>query len=441
MQRLMHLLPLLIAAAILFIGNGLLLTLVALRSGEEGFSAQMIGIIGTTYFVGFLAGSRFSPRLIEAVGHVRVFAALAAIGASMVLAHILYVDVYAWMVGRAITGFCIAGLFTTIESWLNASAENRDRGRVLSIYSLVDLGAATASQLALPVIGVKGFEVFCLTALFFSLSLVPIALSPTATPRPQEPVRLALKDAWMISPLAFMTCFTIGLTNSSYRAIGPLYASEIGFDLQNVAFFISAGIVGGAVMQLPLGWISDRIDRRLVLTATCCAAALASLFVSTLAGTSVVRNSVGEAIRITTDPNWYHFGSFVFGAFTMPLYSLAAAHANDFAKPNQYAVVSAGLLFTYGIAATVGPLISSTAIETFGPPSLFVFFSLCHGGLVLLAIVRMLARPTVPDEERVRFTFMPRTTPAIFRLARKRLTGNGKPTPTSPMPPDATKSH
>lgn len=425
MTRILQLVPLLLAAAVLFLGNGLLLTLIALRSDAEGFSATMIGAIGTTYFAGFLIGSRFTPWLIDLVGHVRVFAALAAIGCAAVLLHILLIDPVAWMAIRAVSGLCIAGLFTTIESWLNGTVENRDRGRILSIYSLVDLGAATGSQLLLPLIGIKGFEIFCVTAMLFSLSLVPIAISPTATPQPQEPVRFSLIDAWRISPLAFMTCLTIGLTNSSYRAIGPLYGRDIGLDLSGVALFLAAGIVGGAVLQLPLGWLSDRIDRRKVLILASLGATAASLYVTSLSGDIYLRNPLGTVIRTQTDPTWFYLGSFLFGCFSMPLYSLAAAHANDFAKPNQFAVLSAGLLFTYGLAASVGPLASAWLMSQFGPQALFLFFSVAHAALVVVALIRMRARPTVPSEARGRFTVTPRTTPAILRLARRRLSWHG----------------
>lgn len=431
MGRFLHLTPLLLAAAILFVGNGIMLTLITIRAGLEGFSPAIVGLMGTFYFGGFLLGSIFGPRLIELVGHVRVFAALAALGGGCALIHILYVDPIAWMGARAVAGFCIAGLFTVIESWLNSASDNRDRGRVLSIYSLIDLGTATSAQFMLPLVGPSGFEIFAIAALFFTFSLVPLALTPAATPAAHEPVRLAILDVWRISPLAFITCFTIGLTNSSYRAIGPFYATEVGLDLQGVATFMAAGIIGGAVLQLPLGYLSDRIDRRIVLIIASLGATICGLFVASLSGSIYLTNTLGTVIRTETAPEYYYLASFLFGAFAMPLYSLAAAHANDHAKPGQYAVLSAGLLFTFGIAATVGPLASSTAMEFMGPPGLFAFISVCHAGLVISAIVRMRARAAVPEEERATFTVLPRTSTAIFRLARKRLTAGNNAPPAS----------
>ena len=329
----------------------------------------------------------------------------------------------------------MAALFTVIESWLNSATENRDRGRILSVYSLIDLATATGAQFILPLMGPEGFEVFAVVALFFIFALVPLALTPAATPVAHEPVRLAIFDVWKISPLAFMTCFTIGLTNSAYRGMGPLYATEVGLDLSGVATFMAAGILGGAVLQFPLGYVSDRIDRRIVLTFTSLGATICGLIVASLSGSIYATNPLGTVIRTETPPEYYYAASFVFGAFAMPLYSLAAAHANDFAKPGQYAVLSAGLLFTFGVAATIGPIASSTVMAWLGPPGLFTFISACHGGLVVAALVRMRARPTVPEEERATFTVLPRTSTAIFRLARKRLTSGG----TAP-PPSATLS-
>jgi len=431
MGRFLHLTPLLLAAATLFIGNSMLLTLITVRAGIESFSPAIVGLMGTFYFGGFLAGSILGPRLIELVGHIRVFSALAALGGSSALLIVLVLDPMVWMGARLVGGFCMAGLFMVIESWLNASVENRDRGRILSVYSLIDLATATSAQFLIPLIGPNGFEIFAVSALFFVFSLVPLALTPAATPVAHEPVRLAIFDVWKISPLAFMTCFTIGLTNSAYRTVGPLYATEVGLDLQGVATFMAAGIVGGAVLQMPLGYLSDRIDRRAVLTFCSLGAVLCGLLVASLSSSIYATNPLGTVIRTQTSPEYYYAASFLFGAFAMPLYSLACAHANDFAKPGQYAVLSAGLLFTFGVAATIGPAASSFVMEAVGPQGLFLFICTCHAALVIAALTRMNARPPVPEAERATFTVMPRTSLAIFRLARKRLTSGNDAPPTA----------
>lgn len=422
MKSLPTLLPLLLAVAVLLCGNGILLTLIALKADAAGWSATTIGLLGTTYFAGFLLSSTYTPRLIDLVGHARVFAALAALSAISALMLIVVEDKYVWMASRALAGFCIAGLFTAIESWINGAVENSDRGRMLSIYALTDLGAVTASQLLLPVIGTEGTLLFLITAIMFCFSVVPVTLSPKDAPQAFEPVKMKFRDVWRVSPLAFATCFIIGLTNSSYRTVGPIFATEVGLDTAGVAYFITAGIIGGAALQLPIGWLSDRIDRRKVLVGCTIAAVLAGIGLAWLSQGDRM-HAPGSSIYLTGLSNsWFFAGSFLFGCFAMPLYSIAAAHANDFARPGQFATITAGMLFTYGVSATFGPMLSALSMDWFGPPGFFAFICASHAILVAFAFKRMAARDTVPDDERVNYAPLLRTSRGVFKLAKRRLT-------------------
>jgi len=423
MSFLVRLSPLFIAAAILMTGNGLQATLTAVRAEMEGFQPVIVGLLGTSMYAGLLIGTLTAIGLIQKVGHIRVFAALAAVSAASALAMVLVIDPYFWMAMRFLMGFCFSGLATSLESWLNGAVENKDRGRVLSVYSLVDLAAVTVSQALLPILGPAGFAAFAVSAMAFSLSLVPITLSPRANPMTMEPVKFRFREVWAISPLSFMACFTIGLTTGAFRTASPLYASAVGLDVTGVAIFVSAGIVGGAILQMPLGWMSDRVNRRGVLMFATIGAALAGIYLSLLSGNIFLTNSLGTVIRTQTDPMWYFVGAFLFGAFAMPLYSLAIALANDFAKPSQFAPLSAGLIFTYAAGGTIGPALASAAMQLFGPQAFFAVMSLAHGSLVLHAIFRMRVRPGVPRSERAHYTPILRTSPAVFRLARRRLTG------------------
>lgn len=382
------LIPLYVTTFVLQGGGGLLITLLTVRASREGFSATLIGLIGTTYFIGFLLGTLTATRLIAMVGHIRVFSALAAIAAAGTLALVLYIDPYSWMAIRFVMGFCFSGLFTVLESWFNGAASNEARGRVLSTYGFVDLVAATGSQLLLPVLGADGFQAIAVTAMLLTLSLVPIAITPTAAPVAVAPRSTAFWAVWRISPLAFVGCFVVGLTNSAFRTVGPLYAHEIGLGIAGVAFFMSAGIAGGALLQMPLGWLSDRFDRRRVMLFATAGASLAGVVLAAFSGTT-------EYVAYGT--------ALLFGAFAMPLYSLSAAHANDFAKPDQYATVAAGLLFTFAIGAAIGPVLGSIAIGYLGPPGLFFYIAVAHASLIVWALIRMAVRPTVPREERVRY--------------------------------------
>lgn len=396
--------PLLITAAILFAGNGLQGTLIALRANAEGFDTALIGLMGAAYFLGFMVSCLQVTRLIRAFGHIRVFAALAAVAAAGTLVLVLFVNPYVWIVLRATMGFCFAGVFMVLESWLNEAIPNEDRGRILSIYRLVDLSAVVGVQFLIPVVGTGGFELFAIMAILFCLSLVPVSLSNRSRPAPPEQFTFSISAVWAISPIACLGCVTIGLTNSAFRLIGPLYGQEMGLDLSGVALFMSAGILGGAVLQLPLGYLSDRFDRRWVLIACTGGASLAGLFLTFVSG------GVPELIYI---------GAFAFGAFALPLYSLSAAHANDRADKGQYVLLAAGLTLFFSLGAAVGPIVASLVIDRLGAPMFFAYTSIVHGSLIFLALYRMTRRASVPAHRRSPFVTLLRTSPAIFRLAKK----------------------
>ncbi|MCT8973241.1 MFS transporter [Microbaculum marinisediminis] len=404
MTPLRPLAPLLLTAGILLAGNGVQGTMIALRGSIAGFDPWLIGLMGTSYFGGFIVACVYAPRLVEAVGHIRTFAALAAIASAGTLALVLIVDAWAWIVLRFAMGFCFSGLFTVMESWLNASAEKTDRARVLSIYRLIDLGAVTGAQYLIPAFGAGGFELFAIVAMFFALSLVPVAVADRTLPAPPEAFRFDLRTVWRISPLASIGCVTIGMTNSSFRLIGPLYAQDMGLDVAQIATFMGAGIVGGAALQMPLGIFSDKLDRRWTLLAATTGAVLAGIYLTTA--------QVGAAWQL-------YLGIFLFGAFALPLYSLSAAHANDLAAPGQYVLLAAGLTFFFAIGAMAGPLFSSWVMEQYGAASLFVFTSIVHGSFVVVALWRIAAGQRIPRTARTRFVALLRTSPAIFRLAER----------------------
>lgn len=396
------LLPLFVAAGILLAGNGLQGTLTTLRASQEGFDATFIGLMGTAYFAGFLISCFISPRLLRGVGHIRVFAALAAVAASASLLLVMVIDPLMWIVLRFVMGFSFCGLFMAVESWLNETARNEDRGRILSVYRVIDLGAVTGSQFLLPAFGVEGFILFALAAIMISLSVVPVSLADRSNPKPPEAFKFDIAAIWKISPLACLGCITIGLTNSAFRTIGPLFASDAGLDTAGVAFFMSAGIVGGAVLQYPLGWMSDRLDRRWVFIAATLGAALAGFFLSHFAGRDSVLLSAGI---------------FVFGACSLPLYSLSAAHANDRAAPGQYVLVAAGLSFFYSIGAAAGPFCVTWVMKLFGTSAFFTYTSVIHLLLIIITLWRMRVRAR-PEAAKSPFTALLRTSPAIYRLAR-----------------------
>lgn len=404
MHSLRPLIPLLFAAGILLAGNGLIGTLIALRGAIEGFSAPVIGLMGTGYFAGFLIGCLFISRMMRSVGHIRAFSALAAIAASSSLVMAMAVDQYVWTAMRFAHGICFAGLFTIVESWINAGVENRDRARVLAIYRIVDISAVTGSQFLIPAFGAGSFTLFGIMAIMVTMSLVPVSLGDRSNPSPPEFVKLDLRRAWRISPLAVSGCIAVGLSNSAFRMAGPIYAGRIGMDTADIAVFLSLGIVGGALVQYPLGALSDRWDRRRVVLMATIGAMLSAMAIAGFSGNSVTLNFVLI---------------FIFGAFAMPIYSLAVAHANDHAEPHEYVLTSAALLLFYSVGAIVGPFAGSVVIERLGAHWLFAYCALVYAVFTAFTLYRMRVRASVPEGRRGRFAGLLRTSPMISRLARR----------------------
>ncbi|WP_436123369.1 MFS transporter [Aminobacter sp. LjRoot7] len=410
MSSIRPLIPLLITAGILLGGNGLQSTLIALRGAQEGFSASTIGLMGTCYFVGFLLGCLFISRIMKAVGHVRAFAALAAIAASATLTLVLVIDPVMWSVIRFATGFCFAGLFTVMESWLNSGVSNHDRARILAIYRIIDIGSVTGAQFMIPVFGAGGFTIFAIMSIMITLSLVPVSLGDRSNPTPPEEVKLDLKRAWQISPLGSIGCIFVGVTNSAFRTLSPIYAEQIGLSVTDVVTFVSVGIIGGALVQYPLGYMSDLWDRRMVLLVTTAGAMASALMLVFFAGDSPLANFVYV---------------FIFGSFAMPLYSLSAAHANDRAEKGEFVLINAALMLFYSVGAIAGPFVASLVMERYGPHSLFSFSAAVYVVFVAVIIYRMGSRSPVPAGHRGRFIALLRTSPIFARLAGRNSSSNG----------------
>lgn len=403
--------PLLLAASILLGGNGVLSTLIALRGKLEGFDTSLVGLMGTCYFVGFFGASFSAARLIRSIGHVRAFAALAAIGAVAPLIMAMVPNAWVWMAARVLSGFCFAALLMVIESWINESSKNTSRGRVLGIYRIVDLLAVTGTQFLIPLVGEGGYQIFSVVSLMYCLSLVPVALSNRTRPQVPDNLKLELGAIWRISPLACLTTLAIGLTNSAFRLIGPIYGIEIGLDTGAVVIFMTLGIIGGAVLQYPLGYMSDNLGRRRTVLIATTGAMLAAIVLS--------RQQFGSLMPV-------YAGVFAFGAFALPLYSLAAAHANDRAEAGQYVLLAAGLTFFFSLGAVIGPYAASLVIKYFGPSAFFIYTCVVHGSLALIVVIRMRRRASVPAEQRSKFVGLLKTSPMFFRMARRISQSRGK---------------
>lgn len=390
-----------VSAGLLLAGNGLFGTLIAVRANLETFSATTIGLLGSVFYVGFVLGSLLVPRLIIRAGHIRTFAAAGAVYAVAALLHAMLVEPWLWIVLRALGGFCFAGLTLVLESWLNERTPNSDRGRVLSVYRLVDLACVTLGQLVLALADPRGFELFSLVAILFCCCLVPLAMTRSSQPAPLQTPRLRLGRLIALSPLGTMGVFSVGLVNSTFRTVAPVALLDQGLTVAQIAWLMSAFIAGGAVMQFPIGALSDRLSRRTVLVATTVGAIAASFAMSVATGLT---------------PQTIIATGFLFGGFAIPIYSLSVAHANDLAEPDEFVEVAAGLFFVYGIGAVLGPLLGAGAVALLGPPALFWYTSGVHAFFLLFTFYRIGRRPSLPDTPREGFVGLIRTSPGIFKL-------------------------
>ena len=392
---------LLLSTAILMTGNGLINTLLPVRAEMEAFSTLEIGLLGTVYFAGFILGCLNVPLLVRRVGHIRTFATLSSVAAATALAHVFLIDPIAWGVLRFVGGFGFAGLYVTIESWLNDRAGSTNRGAIMSIYTFISLSVLMAGQFLLIAHDPAGFESFAIVAVLIALALVPVSL--TKAPEPPRPAAIGLDivGLWRLSPVGFAGCLGVGLVNGSFWSLGPVFASRSGLDIDHLVYFIAGATLAGAVMQWPLGRLSDRIDRRFVIVVSAlCAAASGVLF--------SVWDEPSNTLLIGL--------SAAFGGFAMPLYAVSVAHANDHAEDTRFVATAGGLLLVYGFGASLGPLIASALMGYYGSGGLFMFTTFVHAALALFATVRLALRPRPKQDDRTGFVAVPRTSPTLYEL-------------------------
>jgi MFS family permease len=397
-------LSLLRGTAFLLAASGLHGLLLPLRGQAEGFSTAALGLLGTAWAGGFVAGCFFAPRLVRNVGHVRAFGAFAASGAIVALMTGLLINEYAWIVLRAFTGFTMAGSFMIIESWLNEKATNENRGTVFGLYMMVTYASIMAGQMIVAAGDVRQASLFMVAGIFFCLALIPTAVSTAATPKPLEDVSLDLKGLYANSPVAFAGCFLIGVANGAWGTLGAVYGARVGISTAEIALMMSIVVVAGAIMQLPAGKLSDLTDRRFVLAGAAVGAAVFALLVFL----AQPRSSL-LVIAMTG----------CYGALAYTLYSIAVAHANDHAKPEEFVKVSGGLLLLYGFGTMAGPVIGAALMTTLRPESLFLATALAHILLAAYTLLRINRRAPVPQGAKDAFKTLPAdraVTPESLRL-------------------------
>jgi MFS family permease len=385
-------LALLCGTAFLLMASGLHGLLLPLRGGVEGFSVASLGMLGTTWAGGFVAGCLFAPRLVRRVGHVRAFGCFAASAAIIALLSGIYIDAISWIILRTFTGFSMAGAFMVIESWLNERATNESRGKIFGLYMMVNYGATMSGQMMVANGDIRSDHLFMITGILFCLALIPTAMSTAVSPKPLTEVHLDLKALYRNSPAAFVGCILIGIANGAWGTLGAVFGAKSGISTTEIALMVSVTIAAGALMQIPVGRISDLIDRRYVLAGVASLAAFVGLMAF------IIGPSNGKVIIIMTG---------CYGALAYALYPVAVAHANDHASAESFVKVSSGLLLLYGFGTMLGPLLAAAAMDIFWPSGLFAITALSHISITAYALFRSRKRASVPKAEKEQFKSMP----------------------------------
>lgn len=384
--------PLFFGVAMLMLGNGLQNTLLGVRATMEGFNPIATGTIMSMFYTGFLFGSHLVPRLIQRVGHIRVFSALSALAAITALLHGLFMDEAAWMIIRAVTGFSFAGLYIVIESWLNHAADNKTRGTMMAAYLVVLYGAMAAGQYTLTLYDPEGMELFALVSIFIGLALVPVSLSSRPAPKFERPVKVSIKELFKTSPLGVYGVFAAGMGGACLFSIAPVYAAQAGFGLAQISTFMAITIVGGVMLQFPIGRCSDLYGRRRVLiivsafTTLFCAAAIFAAAMSVYA---------------------LYLAMFMIGGTALTVYGLSTAHTNDHLAPAQIVAASASMLMVNGVGAIIGPLLSTALMNFAAPWMLFAVLSGVYGSITVFGIYRATRRAPVPLTRQDKFVVQP----------------------------------
>ncbi|MEL7257585.1 MAG: MFS transporter [Pseudomonadota bacterium] len=401
MRMLISFAALFLSVVLMQLSTGGVAPLDALSGITLDFSTQQIGFLGSAHFFGFFIGCWWAPRLMGSVGHSRAFAAFTAAGAIGLISHMLVVDPIAWAVMRVASGICVAGCYTIIEAWLQAKVTNETRGRAMGTYRIVDMGGQLVAQSLISVLEPTSYVSYNILAIICCASLLPLTLTTVRQPETPAAPRLRPKLGLEISPLATAAVVVAALSSATFRMVGPLYGEQVGLRLDQIAWFLSAFILGGALAQYPAGWLADKFDRRKVMIWLSVAAILCCVI---------------TALVDTMHPTGVMLTAFLFGATSFPIYSVAAAHANDFATSEQRVELSAALMFYFAIGAIAAPYLASSLIDWYGPQAMFLMIASAHGVLIFFSMLRMLVRPTLAL--RTRYVWAPRTSFTIGRLTK-----------------------
>ncbi len=375
---------LLFSVLLLIGGNSLIGIVTPLRARIEGFPELTVGLLGSVYFAGMLAGTLAAPAIIRRGGHIRAYTAFVALAVVSVILMPVLLAPWTWLACRALIGFVFAGLYAVIEAWINAKATNSNRGALYALYQIANFAASASGQLALKPLGPDGFSSFAVAGALLALAIVPMAM--TSVDPPAQPRSVRPRLIWLVR-LAPLSCFAVlaaGAANGALFALGPVFAVEIGMTASSVPLFTSSVVLGSALGVLLIALISDRVDRRLVIAAVMIAGAACEVALSRAA-------APGASLIVL---------GFLVGLTTYSLYTLAVSLANDRGAPHDLVFISVGLLFIYCVAAIASPAVASVLMKDFGPQMLFVQNAYVHLAIAALALWRLIVSPRAQNRTR-----------------------------------------
>ena len=379
---------LLLGIFLLMLGNGMQSTLLGIRGAIEGFSPATMSLVMTGYFVGFLGGSRMTPWMIKRVGHVRVFAALASFISAVLVLYPVMPDPLAWALLRVVIGFAFSGVYVVAESWLNDSATNETRGQTLSIYLIVQMLGIISAQMMVNLSDPAGFVLFVIPSVLVSISFAPILLSVQPAPVSDSTAAMSLRELFHTSPLAVVGAFILGGIFAAQFGMAPVYGTQVGLSVSEISVFVAVIYVGGLVCQYPIGWASDRSDRRVLI-----------LILSAVAGVvMMVGMGAGDRYAVLL------VVAFVVGGISNPLYSLFIAYINDYLRTEDMASAASGLIFVNGLGAITGPVAVGWMMQSMGPRGFFAYMGLLFAAIVAYGLYRSTRRATRVEGESAAFT-------------------------------------
>jgi MFS family permease len=401
LSRLKPVAPVLLGVTFAQLALGALAPLISVLLAAHAVPTPYIGLVASSYYVGFLCGSLSCAAIVDRVGHIRAFAVFAAVGADCALLHATMSSPLSWGVLRAITGYAMAGVFLIVESWLNAKVDSSSRGRVFAAYLLVSWAASAVGPQALNVAHPFESFLFILIAMGFVTSLIPMALTQVSNPEIAGRAHFGIARLFAISPLGVVACCAAGLVNSAFYGLIPVYGQAIGLDAGRLSALLTTALVGGLLSQYPIGLLSDHFGRRPTMLA-----ALLGGIVLALAMMVFGKGSYATLIAF----------AFVYAGMTAPLYGLGAGQTNDYISAKDFVGASGGLLFAWALGASAGPAAASAVMGALGPNGLFVYIAAVLFLIGAFTIFRMLRRTGLPIDQQTSFVPAPQTPPRIAEL-------------------------